>query len=214
MQNALEAGAVGYLLKNAPINTLADAIRSVYAGQPVLSPEATAALIRTKTGPLKPGNDLSEREREVLALIVQGLSNEEIAETAGDQPGHGPASCQRLPPEAGRGQSCAGRGPGDQTPPGFLTLQHSPSSGQRFTKTSSNDFSRCRRCGTTEVVTISRRRAERPDKNRPIGPCGMNSSADALTRALRDTHRWHFTCEARSVFSASLCHARESFQVD
>ena len=34
VQNALEAGAVGYLLKNVPINTLADAIRSVYAGQP------------------------------------------------------------------------------------------------------------------------------------------------------------------------------------
>ena len=80
VQTALEAGASGYLLKNVPINTLADAIRSVYAGQPMLSPEATAALIRTKTGSSKPGNDLSEREREVLALIVQGLSNEEIAE--------------------------------------------------------------------------------------------------------------------------------------
>jgi two-component system, NarL family, response regulator LiaR len=80
VQNALEAGASGYLLKNVPINTLADAIRSVYAGQPILSPEATAALIRTKTDPHQPGKDLSAREREVLALIVQGLSNEEIAE--------------------------------------------------------------------------------------------------------------------------------------
>ena len=80
VQNALEAGATGYLLKNVAINTLADAIRSAYAGQPVLSPEATTALIRGKTGPLKPGRDLTEREREVLALIVQGLSNEEIAE--------------------------------------------------------------------------------------------------------------------------------------
>ena len=81
VQNALEAGASGYLLKNAPINTLADAIRSVYAGQSVLSPEATTALIRTKTGPHQPGKDLSAREREVLALIVEGLSNEEIAES-------------------------------------------------------------------------------------------------------------------------------------
>lgn len=80
VQNALEAGAIGYLLKNVPINTLAEAIRSAYAGQPALSPEATTALIRAKTGPLKPGRDLSDREREVLALIVQGLSNEEIAE--------------------------------------------------------------------------------------------------------------------------------------
>ena len=61
VQDALEAGAVGYLLKNAPINTLADAIRSVYAGQSVLSPEATTALIRTKTSPHQPGQDLSAR---------------------------------------------------------------------------------------------------------------------------------------------------------
>ena len=80
VQNALEAGAIGYLLKNVAINTLADAIRSAYAGQPVLSPEATRALISSKTDPIKPGGDLSPREREVLALMVQGLSNEEIAE--------------------------------------------------------------------------------------------------------------------------------------
>ena len=60
VQNALEAGAVGYLLKNVPINTLAEAIRSAYAGQPSLSPEATTALIRTKTGPREPGQDLSD----------------------------------------------------------------------------------------------------------------------------------------------------------
>jgi NarL family two-component system response regulator LiaR len=79
VQNALEAGAVGYMIKNAPINTIADAIRSAYAGQPALSPQATTALIRAKTGPLKPGQDLSKRELEVLALIVQGLNNDEIA---------------------------------------------------------------------------------------------------------------------------------------
>ena len=80
VQSALEAGAVGYLLKNVAINTMADAIRSAHAGQPALSPEATRALIRVRTGPLKPGSDLSGREREVLALIVQGLNNDEIAE--------------------------------------------------------------------------------------------------------------------------------------
>ena len=50
VQNALEAGANGYLLKNASINTLADAIRSAYAGQPVLSPEA-GCLLYTSPSP-------------------------------------------------------------------------------------------------------------------------------------------------------------------
>ena len=124
VQNALEAGAVGYLLKNASINTLADAIRSVYAGQSVLSPEATTALIHTKTGPRELGKDLTEREREVLALIVHGLSNEEIADRLVISHCHGPAPCQRLPPEAGRRQSCASCGAGNQAPPGPLTTPH------------------------------------------------------------------------------------------
>lgn len=80
VQEALEAGATGYILKNMPIDALANAIRSANSGQQTLAPEATQALIRAKTGPLKPGRDLSEREREVLGLMVQGLSNEEIAE--------------------------------------------------------------------------------------------------------------------------------------
>ncbi|MBE2238253.1 MAG: response regulator transcription factor [Caldilineaceae bacterium] len=80
VQRALEAGAVGYLMKNVAIRTLAEAIRAAHAGQPVLSPEATSALIRAKTGPRQLGHDLSAREREVLALIVQGLNNDEIAE--------------------------------------------------------------------------------------------------------------------------------------
>jgi NarL family two-component system response regulator LiaR len=80
VQRSLEAGAIGYLLKSATIDSMANAIRSAVAGQPTLAPEATQALIRVKTGPLKPGSDLSKREREVLALLVQGLSNEEIAE--------------------------------------------------------------------------------------------------------------------------------------
>jgi len=80
VQKSLEAGAIGYLLKNAPIDDLANAIRSAYAGHPTLAPEATEALIRAKTSPQYPGGDLSRREKEVLELIIQGLSNEEIAE--------------------------------------------------------------------------------------------------------------------------------------
>jgi NarL family two-component system response regulator LiaR len=76
----LEAGAIGYLLKNTPTDKVADAIRSAYAGQPTLAPEATQALIRARIGPQKLGHDLSKREKEVLALVVEGLSNNEIAE--------------------------------------------------------------------------------------------------------------------------------------
>jgi NarL family two-component system response regulator LiaR len=80
IQESLDAGAVGYLVKNAPADRLADAIRSAYAGEPALAPEATQSLIRARIGPQKLGPDLSKREKEVLALVVEGLSNDEIAE--------------------------------------------------------------------------------------------------------------------------------------
>jgi NarL family two-component system response regulator LiaR len=57
-----------------------EALRLAYAGQPVLAPEATQALIQARTRSQRPGHDLSERERQVLALIVKGLSNAEIAQ--------------------------------------------------------------------------------------------------------------------------------------
>ncbi len=80
VQEALEAGATGYILKNATIDIMANAIRSAYSGQLALAPEAMTALIRSKTSPIKPGSDLSKRELEVLELMVEGLSNDEIAE--------------------------------------------------------------------------------------------------------------------------------------
>lgn len=81
VQDALQAGATSYILKNSSIDQLAEAIRSAHAGQPTLSPEATRSLVKSKTGPLKETDSgLSPREKEVLALIVEGLRNEEIAD--------------------------------------------------------------------------------------------------------------------------------------
>lgn len=80
VQGALEAGAIGYLLKNVTAGELAEAIRKAHSGQPSLAPEAAQALVQATRKPPRPGHDLTEREREVLALMVEGLSNPEIAE--------------------------------------------------------------------------------------------------------------------------------------
>ncbi len=76
---ALQAGATGYLLKNVRAEELADAIRAACAGQPTLAPEATQVLIDTVTRSPTPGYDLTSREQDVLALMVEGHSNGEIA---------------------------------------------------------------------------------------------------------------------------------------
>ena len=80
VQQALEAGAIGYLLKNVSADDLADAIRKAHAGKPTLAPEAAQVLIQTTTGSPSPGHDLTDREREVLNLMVAGLTNPQIAE--------------------------------------------------------------------------------------------------------------------------------------
>lgn len=80
VQGALKAGAIGYLLKNVSADELAHAIRSAHAGRATLAPEAAQALIHAATKPAETGFDLTEREREVLALMIKGLSNPDIAD--------------------------------------------------------------------------------------------------------------------------------------
>ena len=80
VEAAVEAGAIGYLLKNVSADELARAIREAHAGRPTLAPEAAQALIQARREPPKIGFDLTEREREVLALLVEGLNNPEIAD--------------------------------------------------------------------------------------------------------------------------------------
>jgi len=80
VQGALKAGAIGYLLKNVSADELVGAIRAAHAGKPTLAPEAAHVLIQANQGPPAVGSDLTEREHEVLALMVEGLSNPEIAE--------------------------------------------------------------------------------------------------------------------------------------
>jgi NarL family two-component system response regulator LiaR len=81
VEGALKAGAIGYLLKDVSAGELVNAIRSAVAGKPTLSPEAAQVLIQATRAPAdQPGFDLTEREREVLELMVEGLNNNQIAE--------------------------------------------------------------------------------------------------------------------------------------
>ena len=80
VESALKAGAIGYLFKNVSIDELAVAIRAASKGRPTLAPEAAQILINSATQPPPPGHNLTQREREVLNLLVDGLNNPEIAE--------------------------------------------------------------------------------------------------------------------------------------
>jgi len=80
VEQALQAGAISYLLKTVEPDELADAIRAAFRGKTTLAPEAAQALIQAHTRPPQPGHNLTEREREVLSLLVKGLTNQEIAQ--------------------------------------------------------------------------------------------------------------------------------------
>jgi two-component system, NarL family, response regulator LiaR len=79
IKNALEAGAIAYLLKDVSADELAQAIRAARAGRATLSPEAAQAIVQSANLPPAPGLDLTEREREVLSLMIEGLNNTQIA---------------------------------------------------------------------------------------------------------------------------------------
>jgi NarL family two-component system response regulator LiaR len=77
---AISAGATGYLLKDVSAAELADAIRNVHSGKPALASEAAEALIaKTRERSAERRYPLTERERDVLRLMCEGLSNAEIA---------------------------------------------------------------------------------------------------------------------------------------
>ena len=81
VEEALQAGAIGYLLKDVAVDDLAKAIRLAQRGMPVLAAAAAQALVHVVTArPPKLGQDLTERERQVLRLLAEGLSNQQIAE--------------------------------------------------------------------------------------------------------------------------------------
>lgn len=80
VREVLQAGAIGYLLKNVTVDELAEAVRGAYAGRSTLAPEAAQALIQTAGQQPERDYGLTPREQEVLALMVEGLSNPDIAE--------------------------------------------------------------------------------------------------------------------------------------
>jgi NarL family two-component system response regulator LiaR len=80
VQGVLAAGAISYLIKNVTSDELAKAIRDAVSGKSTLSPEAARVLVQATRPSKLPVFDLTEREREVLNLVVQGNSNQQIAE--------------------------------------------------------------------------------------------------------------------------------------
>ncbi|HPR81933.1 MAG TPA: response regulator transcription factor [Enterococcus sp.] len=78
---AIEAGAAGYTLKTSTAHEIADAIRATQRGERVLEPEVTTKMVNRMTNKtIQLHEDLTNREREVLMLISQGKSNQEIAD--------------------------------------------------------------------------------------------------------------------------------------
>lgn len=79
---ALEAGATSYMLKTSKASDIANAVRTTYSGQPVLEPEVTGKMMMKmrQKQTILPHEELTEREMEVLLLMAEGKSNQEIAD--------------------------------------------------------------------------------------------------------------------------------------
>lgn len=84
IEAALRAGARGFLYKTVSVEELADAIRQIHRGRTILDPKASDVMLRMVSGgesspPSLPQSALSERESDVLRLLVEGLTNKQIA---------------------------------------------------------------------------------------------------------------------------------------
>jgi NarL family two-component system response regulator LiaR len=80
IRETLRAGAIGYLMKNVSADQLAEAVRAAHAGRSTLAPEAADALVRSVSAPPQGAEALTGRERQVLELMADGLTNADIAE--------------------------------------------------------------------------------------------------------------------------------------
>src|ERR671926_1834807 len=80
LSDAIAAGARGYVMKGSPPEDLLRAIRTVTTGKPFVDPSLSPALLMSQVGPDAP---LSEREREILQLLAEGLHTEEVARRIG-----------------------------------------------------------------------------------------------------------------------------------
>jgi DNA-binding NarL/FixJ family response regulator len=84
LRSAINAGASGYLLKSADADDVADAIRKAQRGEVALAPDAARLLVETvRNPPREPTDQITSREKEVLALVAEGYTNQQIANRLG-----------------------------------------------------------------------------------------------------------------------------------